>query len=123
MANEIKTKKDLSEVLHLVGVTVREGENFLDDVSIPQKIAYWEMSWRDFTSSGEGYQTKVTYQISYVTDKGRDAYIKRLKWLLNSKGCYPDIYHEYVHGTNGPGYHHWYLSVDVLEDPLEGFVG
>ena len=123
ISRQALTKAEFSEMIHEVGVTVGEGENFLDDEQKYPKIAYWEYVWRDLTASGSSYDTVVRYQISYASTRGRDAGLKRLKRALNSRGLHPDLFHEYVKGDSSPAYYYWYCAVDVLEDPLEGFNG
>lgn len=114
------TKREFSELVNGIGVPVGEGEQYLDTEKAPQKIAYWEFLWTDQMGSGDTYETVVRYQISYASDRARDEHLKALKQALNDAGLHPQFFHEYVKGTNGPGYHHWYCAVDVLEDVLEG---
>ena len=120
MSRETLTKAEFSRLINSIGVPVGEGEQYLDDETAPQKIAYWEYLWTDITGSGGTYETVVRYQVSYASTRARDSYLKALKQALNIMGLHPQFFHEYVKGTNGPGYHHWYCAVDVLEDVLLG---
>lgn len=114
------TKKDLSALLHkLDGVAIGEGEQFLDAGNTYPKIAYWEYVWTDTMSSGDDYQTVVTYQVSFLSKRPRDPQLIRLKQLLNSAGLHPTIYTEYNAGQNKAGEYHSYFSIDVVED-LDG---
>lgn len=112
------TKNEFSQMIHEVGVPVGEGEQFLDKDKTLPKIAYWEYVWTDDMASGDDYETVVRYQVSYCSSRGRDAGLKALKRALNQRGLHPQFFHEYVAGTNSPGYHHWYCGVDVLENVL-----
>jgi hypothetical protein len=109
------TKAELLEILNGSGVTVREGEQYLEDGKTFPKIAYWEYLWSDSEASGDSYETVVTYQVSFASRTPRHSKLLALKNALNSHGLTPDIYHEYVKAQNGPGWWHSYFSVDITE--------
>lgn len=112
------TKTELSTLLHQLGIPVGEGEHFLESKGQYPKVAYWEYVWEDDMASGDDYEQIITYQISFVSTRRRDPALLELKRLLNSEGLHPVIYHEYVKAegsSNGPGYYHSYLSLQVLE--------
>lgn len=108
------TKTELVQILRTTGVSVEEGEQYLNDKTYP-KIAYWEYYWNDVMASGDDYEEIVTYQVSFVSRKPRDPALITLKRNLNDAGLHPQISHEYVAGTNGPGEHHSYFAVDIEE--------
>lgn len=110
------TKKELSEILHKPGIPVGEGEQFLDKAGEYPKIAYWEYIWDDDMASGDGYETVVTYQVSFVSRIPRDRKLRELRQAFVDSGMHPRIYHEYVKSENGPGEFHSYFNVDVTED-------
>lgn len=113
----IQSKQDLSAILHQVeGVVIGEGEQFLDDAKAYPKIAYWEYVWDDSMASGDGYETVVTYQVSFCSRRPRDPHLIALKQLLNRHDEYPVIYHEYVVGQNKAPEWHSYFTLDVLEE-------
>lgn len=109
------TKSELSTILNTLDIPVGEGEHFIDSRESMPKIAYWEYVWKDVMSSGDDYDMIVTYQISFVSTKPRDAQLLALKTALNDAGLHPDFYHEYVKSDNAPGYFHSYCSVDLEE--------
>lgn len=110
------SKIELSNMLHLLGIPVGEGEQFLDDAKTKTKVCYWEYVWTDQMASGDDYENIVTYQISFKSEKPRHPKLLELKHYLNDAGEHPVFYHEYVKGTNGAGYFHSYCSIDVLEE-------
>lgn len=110
------SKRELSDMLHLLGIPVGEGEQFLEDQKNKTKVCYWEYVWHDEMASGEDYENVVTYQVSFKSDKPRHPKLVEMKRRFNKAGIHPDFYHEYVKGTNGAGYFHSYCSIDVLEE-------
>lgn len=110
------TKTELVAVLNSVGINAREGEQHLDDLKVFPKIAYWDYYWSDDMASGDGYQTVVTYQVSFASKTARHPKLLALKSALNARGLHPAIQHEYVKGVHAPGWYHSYFSVDVTEE-------
>lgn len=110
------SKLELSDMLHLLGIPVGEGEQFLEDKKAKVKVCYWEYVWSDQMASGEDYEDVVTYQVSFKADKPRHPKLLELKHRLNEAGIHPVFYHEYVKGVDGAGYFHSYCSIDVLEE-------
>ena len=110
------TKKQLVTVLESLDIPAREGEQYLDDVKEFPKIAYWEYYWADSMASGDDYHTVVTYQVSFASRTARHEKLLALKEALNALGLHPNISHEYVKAQNGPGWHHSYFGVDIVED-------
>ena len=113
------TKKELSKILHqLNGVSIAEGEEFLEKSGTYPKVVYWDYVWTDTMASGDGYQTVVTYQISFLSRIPRDPELLHLKKLLNNAGIHPVIYTEYTPGQNHAGEYHSYFSIEVVEDGI-----
>lgn len=110
------TKAELVEILNATGVPAREGEQYLDDLKVFPKIAYWEYYWSDSMASGDDYHTVVTYQVSFASGRPRDPKLLTLKSALNAAGLHPSISHEYVKAQSGPGWYHSYFAVDITED-------
>jgi len=110
------TKSELSALLHKLNIPVGEGEQYLDSKDKLPKIAYWEYLWHDSMASGDDYDTLVTYQVSLVSSRPRDASLIKLKQMLNEIGLHPDINIEYVKGQNSPGQYHTYFALQVSED-------
>lgn len=111
------TKKELSTLLHkLDGVSIAEGEEFLDKGDQFPKVVYWDYVWTDTMASGNDYQTVVTYQVSFLSRRPRDPGLIHLKKLLNDIGIHPIIYTEYNPGQNHSGEYHSYFSIEVVED-------
>lgn len=109
------TKAQLVDILASLDIPAREGEEYLEDLKVFPKLAYWEYVWSDSMASGDDYETVVTYQISFASRTARHAKLLELKSALNEAGIYPTIYHEYVKGTNSAGWHHSYFNIDVTE--------
>lgn len=113
------TKGEFIAIIESVGITAREGEQYLDDAGTFPKIAYWEYLWADNMASGEEYKTTVTYQVSFASRTPRHAKLLELKDRFNAAGLHPTISHEYVKATDGPGWWHSYFGVDI-EEVLDG---
>jgi len=109
------TKAKFLNILKSTGVSVREGEQYLDDLKTFPKIAYWDYYWADEMASGNDYETVITYQVSFCSRTPRHESLLALRQALNDAGLHPAISHEYVKATSGPGYYHSYFSVDVTE--------
>lgn len=114
------TKTELSTLLHRLDIPVGEGEHFIDSKDAMPKIAYWEMIWSDGMASGDDYEERVTYQVSFVSKRPRDPKLLELKGIMNNAGLHPDIYHEFVNPMNAPGYYHSYFSLEVTEELTDG---
>lgn len=110
------TKAELVSILQSVGVPVREGESYLEDLKTFPKIAFWEYYWSDQMASGDDYHTTVTYQVSFASRTARHEKLLALKAALNAAGLHPTISHEYLKAQNGPAWHHSYFAVDITED-------
>lgn len=114
------TKNEFISIVNSVGIAAREGEQFLEDRRAFPKIAYWEYYWADVMASGDDYNTVVTYQVSFASRTPRHPKLLALKVKFNDAGLHPAISHEYVKGTDSPGYYHSYFAVDVEEELPDG---
>lgn len=114
------TKSELIEILGSVGIPAREGEQYLEDLKVFPKIAYWEYYWEDSMASGDDYETVVTYQVSFASRTPRHEKLLALKEALNAAGIHPAISHEYTKASNSPGWYHSYFAVEITEDLKEG---
>lgn len=113
------TKRELSTILHTIGIPIGEGEHYMESADAMPKLAYWEYVWSDVMASGDDYDTVVTYQLSFLSRKPRDPKLIALKNALNDAGIHPDFFLEYVKGDKSPGYYHAYTSVEI-EEKLDG---
>ena len=113
------TKSELISILESVGIPAREGEQYLEDLKVFPKIAYWEYYWEDSMASGDDYETIVTYQVSFASRTPRHEKLLELKEALNAAGIHPAISHEYTKASNSPGWYHSYFAVEITEN-LEG---
>lgn len=106
-------KQDLIEILKKLDIPVNEGIQNDTDTNKYPRIVFWEYVWEPLTSSGEEYNTKVTYQISFFSQKPRDEKLIQLKNELNKLKIFPYIEHEYVQNEK---YFHSFFAVEVLEN-------
>lgn len=90
------TQKELSDLLHNTGCPVNEGVSSLKNEKIFPRIDYWEFAWEDVVASGEEYQDKITWQISFYAKKPRDEKLVKLREELRKLGFHPMISHEYI---------------------------
>ena len=63
------TKQELSEMLHDTGCPVNEGISDLDNGKKFPRIDYWEIAWDDVMASGDNYEDKITWQVSFYSDR------------------------------------------------------
>ena len=67
---------------------------------------------RDIVASGQEYDTKATYQVSFYSKVPRDKKLLELRNHLREAGMYPVIYHEYVEEDK---VFHSYFALEVME--------
>ena len=118
--NTVLTKDEFISLVNSVGIAAREGEQYLEDLKVFPKIAYWEYYWSDVMASGDDYNTTVTYQVSFASRTPRHPKLLALKAEFNNAGIHPAISHEYIKGTDGPGWYHSYFAVDIEEELPNG---
>ena len=106
------TKKELIDLLKELDIPINEGiQNDKDKYTFP-RIVFWEYVWSPIVASDTEYNTTVTYQISFFSNKPRDEKLIKLKNLLNKKHLYPTIEHEYVKENK---MFHSFFPVEVIE--------
>lgn len=106
-------KQELIKVLQSIHVAVSEGIQNDKDVNKFPRIVFWEYYWEPMPASGEIYNTKVTYQISFFSDIPRHPKLLELLRAFHEKGIKPVVEHEYVQEER---YFHSYFAVEVLEN-------
>ncbi len=107
------TKTELQELLKKLEIPISDSTPNDDDMNLEVRVCYWDYIWEDITSSGTNYDTKVTYQISVISDRPRHPKLLELKKYFNEKGIFPTIQHEYLVDTRRV---HSFFSVEVLEN-------
>ncbi len=106
-------KEELVKILESLQIPVNEGvpsdENMDNDVI----VYFWEYIWDDITASGEKYNTKATYQISFIAEIPRHKKLIELKKQFNKLGLFPTIQHEYDIKNRQ---WHSFFAIEVLEN-------
>lgn len=110
---EVLTRENLIELLKKLNIPISEGTPRDEEIEEDARICFWDYVWEDVTASGLKYNTKVTYQISFIASKPREPKLLELKTMLNETGLFPTIYHEYDPETRR---WHSYFSLEVLEN-------
>ncbi len=106
-------KQELIKILQSINIPVSEGIQNDKDINKFPRIVFWEYYWEPMPASGEVYNTKVTYQISFFSDIPRHQKLLELLKALHEKGIKPAVEHEYVQDER---YFHSYFAVEVLEN-------
>lgn len=105
-------KEELIKILKNLGISFNEGiQNDSKSQTYP-RIVFWEYGWESLLASDNEYDTKVTYQISFFSNKPRDEKLLELKRVLNENKIFPYIEHEYVEKDK---YFHSFFPIEVLE--------
>jgi len=107
------TKEKLVNLLESLKIEVNEGIQSDKNTDKYPRLVYFEYIWEPQTASGTEYNTVVTYQISFFSDRPRDPKLIRLKKKLASNGLLPLIEHEYVEKDRC---WHSFFKIDVLEN-------
>lgn len=106
-------KKDkLSALLHETEIPVNEGVASDKNTNVYPRIVYWDYIWEDIIASGEGYESKMTYQISFYSKTPKHEKLMLLRELLRKEGLHPIIYHEYIEEDK---VFHSYFALEVTE--------
>ncbi len=111
--DELITKEDLVKLLKSFNVPATEGVPEDNDIEAETRICFWEYVWDDIVASCEVYKTKVTYQVSVISEYPRCKELLKLKKKLNELNQFPMIQHEKDIQTRR---WHSYFSIDVLEE-------
>lgn len=110
-------KSEMSELLHLLNIPVNEGISSEENTNKFPKIVYWAYVEEDEMASGEAYNNKVTYQVSFYARTPQHDKYKELRNMLRETGIHPVFYHEYI--ENDPIYSkcwHTYFALEVIEN-------
>lgn len=107
------TKTELIELLKGANVPVNEVIPEDSTVEESTRICFWEYVWEPLTASGKEYNTKVTYQVSVISEKPRCEAILYLKHKMNELDLHPTIEHEKDIESRR---WHSYFSLEVLEN-------
>lgn len=59
------TKEELATLLDSLEIQVNEGILNDTNTNVYPRIVYWEFIWDSLNASGEEYDTKVSYQVSF----------------------------------------------------------
>lgn len=107
------TKEELEEIFEDLNISYNEGIQNIEKNDIYPRIVFFDYVWEPFLASGQNYNTKVTYQISFFSFKPRNPVLLKLKENLSLKNLNPTIYHEFIKETRE---FHSYFSLEVLEN-------
>ena len=105
-------KSELIKLLKDLKIPVNEGIQNDTNANIYPRIVFFEYGWEPLVSSGEEYNTKVIYQISFFSNQPRDATLIKLRNILKKNGKNPYIEHEYIEKDKC---FHSYFAIEVLE--------
>ena len=106
-------KEELVQLLEKLQIPVSECTPADDDMEADERVYFWDYVWEDIISSDSKYNTKVTYQVSFIASKPRSSKLLELKRKLNSRGVFPVIQHEYNPEKRRV---HSFFSIEVLEN-------
>lgn len=107
------SKEDLVQILKSLQIPVNEGIQNDRNSNVYPRIVFWEYVWDPIDASGEVYDTKVSYQVSFFSNIPRNPKLLELLRLLHENGIKPIVEHEYVQEEK---YFHSYFAVEVLEN-------
>lgn len=108
----IETKEDLIKLLESTKAQVNECIPEDIHMNDETRICFWDYAWEPLVASGEEYNTKVTYQVSVISEVPRCEEIIMLKKELDKEDLHPIIQHEKDLKTRR---WHSYFAVEVLE--------
>lgn len=106
-------KTELENLLNSLGVPVNEGTPEDTQIEASARICFWDYVWEPLTASGQEYNTKVTYQVSFIADMPRCKELISIKHELDKLNIHPIIQHEYDVETRR---WHSFFSIEVLEN-------
>ena len=106
-------KEELVKLLKSLEVPASEGVPEDNDIEEETRICFWEYVWDPIVASGTEYNTKVTYQISVISELPRCKALLELKKKLQEEDLHPQIQHEKDIQTRR---WHSFLAIEVLEN-------
>ena len=107
------TKQELSKMLHATGCPVSEGISDLDNGKKFPRIDYWEIAWDDVIASGDNYEDKITWQVSFYSRTPRNEKLIMLGDMMRKKGLHPTILHEFIKDDK---IWHSYFSLETINE-------
>lgn len=110
-------KEELSKILHSLDIPVNEGRVADKNIGKYPLIVYWPYIEQDLNASDEGYENRVTYQVSFFAEIPQHQKYKDLRQILRELGIRPMFNHEYV--ENDPVFSktwHTYFAIEVTEE-------
>lgn len=105
-------KCELSELLHSLNIPVNEGVASDKNANVYPRIVYWDYIWEDVCASGDEYEVKATYQISFYSLRSKHEKLVELRKRLREMEMHPVIYHEFVEEDR---VFHSYFALEVIE--------
>lgn len=105
-------KNELIELISSLNISYNEGISSDKNEDAIPRIVFWDFLWEPLNASGQEYDTKVTYQVSFFSDIPRHPKLIELKNSLAQKGIFVRIEHEYIEKDRC---WHSYFGIDVLE--------
>lgn len=112
------SKEELEKIFIKLNIKADEGIQNMDNNDCYPRVVYFDYVWEDITASGNKYNTKVTYQISFRSDMPRHPKLIELKEKLLDYDLHPIIYHEYIKEKRE---WHSYFSLEILENVISKF--
>lgn len=106
-------KEKLIEIFESLRIAFNEGIQNDKNANQYPRIVFWEYYWEPIPASGEVYNTKVTYQVSFFSDIPRHPKLLELLKNLHKNGIKPAVEHEYVQEDRC---FHSYFPIEVLEN-------
>ena len=82
--------------VYATGCPVNEGISDLDNGKKFPRIDYWEIAWDDVMASGDNYEDKITWQVSFYSRTPRNEKLIMLRDMMRKKGLHPTILHEFI---------------------------
>lgn len=106
-------KEKFISLLSELNIPISEGiQNDTNSNQYP-RVTFWEYVWESIIASGEKYNTKVTYQVSFFSNNPRELKLLELIEKLNFERINPIVYHEYIQSDRC---FHSYFSIEILEN-------
>lgn len=106
-------KEKFVEILKSIEIPTNEGIQNDKNTNKYPRIVYWDYAWEPMVASECLYSTKVTYQVSFFSNKPRDEKLIELRNNLASNKVFPFIEHEYIEKDRC---FHSFFAVEVLEN-------
>ena len=106
-------KDELIKILESLEIAFNEGLQNDKNTNQNPRIVFWEYVWEPIPASGEVYNTKVMYQVSFFSETPRHPKLLELLRKLQENGIKPVVEHEYIQEDRR---FHSYFAIEVLEN-------